>query len=69
MSVALLKKRFKILVVILSNTKILWIMQIKIILTCSIFMSFKNFFIIYFANIKMSENSSAKYYQENKLKV
>ena len=56
-SVVFLKKRFKILV-ILSNTKILWIMQIIIKSTCSIFVSSNNFFIIFFTYIKMSKDLS-----------
>ena len=35
-------------------------------LTCSIFMSSSNFFIIFFTYIKTSKDSSAKYYQNNK---
>ena len=51
---------------VLSNTKILWIMQIIIKLTCSISLSSNNFFIYFFTYIKMSKDSSAKYYQNNK---
>ena len=35
-------------------------------LTCSIFMSSNNYFIIFFTYIKMSKDSSAKYYQNDK---
>ena len=35
-------------------------------LTCSIFMSSNNYFIIFFTSIKMSKDSSAKYYQNDK---
>ena len=35
-------------------------------LTCSIFISSIIFFIIFFTYIKMSKNSLAKYYQENR---
>ena len=35
-------------------------------LICSIFMSSNNFFIIFFRCIKLSKDSSAKYYQNNK---
>ena len=35
-------------------------------LTCSIFMSSNNYFIIFFTDIKMSKDSSAKYYQNDK---
>ena len=35
-------------------------------LTCSIFMSSSNFFIIFFTYIKRSKDSSAKYYQNKK---
>ena len=58
-------KHFKILA-ILSNTNILWIMQIIIKLKCNIFMSSNKYFIIFFTYQKMSKNSSGKYYQENK---
>ena len=35
-------------------------------LICSIFMSSNNYFIIFFTYIKMSKDSSAKYYQNDK---
>ena len=35
-------------------------------LICSIFVSFNNFFINFFAYIKMSKDLSAKYYQNKK---
>ena len=35
-------------------------------LTCSIFMSSNNYFIIFFTYIKISKDSSAKYYQNDK---
>ena len=35
-------------------------------LNCSIFISSNSFFIFCFTYVKMSKNSSAKYYQENK---
>ena len=53
--------------VILNNTKILWIMQIIIKYTWSIFMSSNNFFKQrFFEYIKMPKDSSAKYYQNKK---
>ena len=51
---------------ILSNTKILWIMQIIIKLTCSISLSSNNFLYSFFTYIKMSKDSSANYYENNK---
>ena len=43
-------------------------MQIIIKLTCSIFMTFNNFYIIFFTyiDIKISKYSSAEFYQNNK---
>ena len=38
-------------------------------LICSIFMFSNNFLTIFFAYIKMSKDSSAKYYQNNKEKL
>ena len=53
--------------VILNNTKILWIMQIIIKYTWSIFMSSNNFFKQrFFEYMKMPKDSSAKYYQNKK---
>ena len=51
---------------ILSNSKILWIMQIIIKLTCSISLSSNNFLYSFFTYIKMSKDSSANYYENNK---
>ena len=35
-------------------------------LTCSIFISYNNLFIILFTNVKMCKDSSVKYHQNNK---
>ena len=66
--IVLLIKSSKILVS-LSGTEILWIIWIMTNLTCSIFLSFNNFFIIVFTYIKMSKDSRAKYYQNNKKRL
>ena len=52
------------ILVILSYTEILWIMQIIIELASSIFISYNFFF--FFTYIKITKDTSAKYYQNNK---
>ena len=53
------------ILVILSYTEILWMMQIIIELASSIFISY-NFFYFFFTYIKITKDTSAKYYQNNK---